>query len=106
MNEWLAIAAGGMLSPVITALVKKIPAVEEAGADKLGAAINLGVCTLLFVLAGAVLPRAYPELPPDLETWVRMGLAAGGAGNAGNNIYRKTVAKGPRARARSRSRRS
>ena len=93
LTEWVTIVTGSFLGPFLTWMVKKIPAVQTSGGEKLGAAINFGVCLILFIGVGAILPRAYPELPHDLQSWVQMGMAAAAAGNAGNNVYRKTRKK-------------
>lgn len=89
--QFLSIVAGAIVGPILTALLKRLPVVRDSGNDGLGAAINVGVCLVVFVLLGAFLPLAYPELPKDLTTWVKAGLAAAGLGGGMHNVWRKKL---------------
>lgn len=86
----LAIVFVSIVSPFLTALLKRVSWIDET----LGAAINLAVCIAIYSTAWFFLRSTVPEAPQDWLSWLSWGLAAAGIGGAANNIYRKRIAGG------------
>lgn len=59
--------------------------------EDLGAALCVAIAALGGVIAGAVLPRIYPELPQDLDSWRRVGMEGAAGAVALYNLYAKRL---------------
>lgn len=85
VNSLLAVLAGSVVGPIVTAMLKKLSVVDPG----LGAAINLGATLVLYLGAWWLVAD---HDPAQLETYVGLALAAVGIGSAGVNVYRKKIA--------------
>lgn len=87
-ETFLAILAGSVLGPILTALVKRVPWIDS----ELGAALNLGLTVALYLGAWGLWTGGDRA---QLEQWLTWALAAAGVGGAGNNVWRKRMAHQP-----------
>lgn len=84
LESLLAILAGAVVGPIVTAALKRLSIVDA----QLGAAINLASTLGLYLLAWWLVTGGDRAV---LEVYVVWALAAAGVGQAGNNLWRKRL---------------
>jgi len=77
----MVLLVGSIVTPVVTEVLKRLSWVDE----ELGAAINLGVCVVIYLVGWAVVGG---HDPATMQSWLMWGLGTAGVGSAAVNVIK------------------